>query len=101
MTPEYATLPMGWNWSLYFCQSLLESAVAMAGLAKEGRVEDRTWTGLVSGDRVVHAQYVDNFFCSRTDAVNVQRALDRLKDTGGLGFRDTRGQRGADRGPGP
>ncbi|CAE7427144.1 DEK1, partial [Symbiodinium sp. CCMP2592] len=87
VTPEYATLPMGWNWSLYFCQSLLESAAAQAGLAEEDRVEDRTWTGKVSGDRIVHAQYVDNFFCSGTSAENVQVAFDRLKDTlEGWGF---------------
>ncbi|CAE7335826.1 unnamed protein product, partial [Symbiodinium pilosum] len=66
VTPEYATLPMGWNWSLYFCQQLLESAASHANLADVNRIEDRTWTGHVAGDRVVRAQYVDNFFVSGT-----------------------------------
>ena len=79
VTPEYATLPMGWNWSLYFCQSLLEAAAAQVDLSEADRVEDRTWTGRVAGDRVVHAQYVDNFFISGTDSHVVQSAFERMR----------------------
>ena len=78
VTPEYATLPMSWNWSLYFCQSLLESAAAQAHLRDADRIEDRTWTGRVTGGRTVHAQYVDNFFVSGTDSYVVQSAFDRM-----------------------
>ena len=79
VTPEYATLPMGWNWSLYFCQSLLESAAAEAGLLERDRIEDRSWTGLVSGEQVVHAEYVDNFFVSGTNAGQVQTAFENIR----------------------
>ena len=79
VTPECANLPTSWNWSLYFCQSLLESAAAQVELLETDRVEDRTWTGRVAGDRVVHAQYVDNFFACGTDVGAVQSAFDRMR----------------------
>ncbi|OLP92536.1 putative protein phosphatase 2C 27 [Symbiodinium microadriaticum] len=77
--PEYATLPMGWCWSLFFCQSLLENAAREAGLRDDDRIEDRSWAGQVSKGRLVHAEYVDNFFVSGTDADLVQRGFNRLR----------------------
>ena len=79
VTPEYATLPMGWSWSLYFCQHVLEGAASMAGLRAGDRIEDRTATGFVGGDRIVHAEYVDNFFVCGVDQQNVQSSFNRMK----------------------
>ena len=77
--PEYATLPMGWCWSLFFCQSLLENAAREAGLQDDHRIEDKTWAGQVSKGRLVHAEYVDNFFISGTDKDLVQGSFDRMR----------------------
>ncbi|CAE7199591.1 unnamed protein product, partial [Symbiodinium natans] len=79
VTPEYATLPMGWCWSLFFCQELLQTAALRAGLRQEDRIEDRCWVGPVSEGRVLHAQYVDNFFVSSGDPALTQKYFDKMK----------------------
>ena len=72
VTPRLTVLPMGWAWSLYFYQSLLDSAVRQAGLLNAGRIHDRSGE-LFLPDRVAtsdqevnsiqyaHVSYVDNF----------------------------------------
>ena len=79
ITPEYATLPMGWSWSLFFCQHVLQSAAAQAGLQETDCIEDRSWIGQVSEGRAIHAEYVDNFFVCGTDREFVQQSFDCMK----------------------
>ncbi|CAE7706879.1 unnamed protein product, partial [Symbiodinium necroappetens] len=79
ITPEYATLPMGWSWSLFFCQHVLQSAAAQAGLPETDCIEDRSWIGQVSEGRAIHAEYVDNFFVCGIDREFVQQSFDRLR----------------------
>ena len=40
-SPLLRVLPMGWSWSLYFCQSMVEAAVIQAGFPHEDLVRDR------------------------------------------------------------
>ena len=70
---------MGWCWSLYFCQNLLESAAREARLRDEDRIEDKTWAGPVREGRLVHAEYVDNFFVSGVDQGSVQEGFNRMR----------------------
>ena len=79
ITPEYATLPMGWSSSLFFCQHTLQSAAAKAGLLESDCIEDRSWIGHISPGRVVHAEYVDNFFVCGTDRERVQKSFDGVR----------------------
>ena len=67
VTPEYATLPMGWNWSLYFCQSLLAP---------------RPISPKVIALRTVPGQGMSRTSVSftPTDAQHVQLSFDRMKD---------------------
>ena len=51
----------------FFCQKLLEHSVLQAGLKMDDRIEDHAWAGPANSDRVVHAQYVDNFFVCGVD----------------------------------
>ena len=57
VTPEYSTLPMGWDWSLYFCQAFLESCAEAAELLPADRIQDKVPVGKVE-DRNLHAEYV-------------------------------------------
>ena len=77
VTSECCTLPMGWSWSLFFYQRLLESCALEAGLVVGDRIEDRTHSGLVSPGRHVRAQYVDNFVCG-TEPSAGQGKLDAI-----------------------
>ncbi|OLQ14569.1 hypothetical protein AK812_SmicGene1346 [Symbiodinium microadriaticum] len=79
ITPEYATLPMGWSSSLFFCQHTLQSAAAKAGLLESDCIEDRSWIGHISPGRVVHAEYVENFFVCGTDRERVQKSFDGVR----------------------
>ena len=67
VTPEYATLPMGWNLSLYFCQSLLAP---------------RPISPKVIALRTVPGQGMSRSSVSftPTDAQHVQLSFDRMKD---------------------
>eukprot|EP00439_Symbiodinium_sp_Y106_P065605 s1009_g10.t1 len=69
---------MGWSWSLFFYQRLLESCALEAGLLVGDRIEDRTHSGLVSPGRHVRAQYVDNFFVCGTEPSAGQGKLDAI-----------------------
>ena len=86
VTPEYCTLPMGWCWSLYFCQRFLESCATEAGLDPADRIEDKTVLGRVTEGRIVHAEYVDNFLImcyDRSLAIEyLDRVIDVLRDRG-------------------
>ena len=47
--------------------------------AKPRSIADRSSIGVMRGERVAHAQYVDNFFVSGVDASRVQLAFDRMR----------------------
>ena len=57
-TPRLAVLAMGWSWSLFFCQRLVEQRVLDAGYPESALVRDRHHVGDMS-DGTVCAVYVD------------------------------------------
>ena len=85
LTPQLTVLPMGWSWSVFFCQRVMEHAVSQAGLGEGSRVRDRKpalQVVLPPEDGVsrppfthvvVHGEYVDNFLVlgSRSDVVDL------------------------------
>ena len=90
LTPYWTTLPMGWNWSAYFCQSVLERASDEAGLEAHARVRDRIpgpELKLAPSDSIdippaapracsyCHGQYLDNVVVVGVDRDEVNRRL--------------------------
>ncbi|CAK0807986.1 unnamed protein product, partial [Prorocentrum cordatum] len=58
LSPVLRVLPMGWSWSLYFCQCMVEQAVLDSGLPPSRLVQDRrAAAGLEEGP--LAAVYVD------------------------------------------
>ena len=87
LIPYLTVLPMGWSWSLRFCQSVTEAAVCRA-LGSERLVRDRSAGLVIDGDGSLGgAAYVDNFCVigSCPDAVNEKLAAISL-DLSSLGF---------------
>ncbi|CAK0823926.1 unnamed protein product, partial [Prorocentrum cordatum] len=69
-------LPMGWTWSLYFCQSMVETAVRRSGFPDSRLVRDRHTTLDVRSGKVA-AVYVDGAAILGTDSTMVdQRCQD-------------------------
>ena len=69
-------LPMGWTWSLYFCQSMVETAVRRSGFPDGRLVKDRHTTPDVRSGEVA-AVYVDGVAVLGTDSDMVdQRCRD-------------------------
>ena len=62
LLPLLKVMPMGWNWSLYFCQSALMQAVREAGFSEGEIVADKR-AGIVLSPARPRAAigYVDNF----------------------------------------
>ena len=61
VTPRLRVLPMGWSWSLWFCQSLVEQVGRVSGQSDIDKIADRTSHPQLLPQTVEHAKYVDNF----------------------------------------
>eukprot|EP00438_Fugacium_kawagutii_P029326 Skav216048 [mRNA] locus=scaffold2930:320754:324087:+ [translate_table: standard] len=81
--PRVAVIPMGWKWSLWFCQQVNERLCEKAGLSAATRLRDGQ---PVPDSNVCHIQYVDNLHVFGTDKEAVQRlfwqAVNGLRDAG-------------------
>ena len=61
VTPRLNVLPMGWSWSLWFCQSIIEEVGRCSGHSDNNMVADRKSHTQLTCNSVLHAKYVDNF----------------------------------------
>ena len=85
-SPTLVVLPMGWNWSLYFCQCLVEAEIRRAGVAADRVVHDRHVIPDCQ-DQPVVAAYVDGVAAIGNNAAAVDRtirAVHRQLETDGL-----------------
>ena len=86
ITPCLLVLPMGWSWSLYFCQHIVCGAVAQAGVRTDQLFLDRQPCPNLADQSVGVATYVDNVGVLGTDsaAVNVEarKVLNALENNG-------------------
>ena len=72
--PLLSVLPMGWSWSVYFCQCCHENVLIRAGVARPDReLMDFTVTPSLKGGEPVWMGYVDNSIIGGTDSARVER----------------------------
>jgi hypothetical protein len=78
--PCLATMPMGWSHAVYLGQCVHEHLLYHdAGLARADSVLDMASPAL-SGGRVVHGAYIDDFFCLSLSRCEAHRQLQRVLD---------------------
>ena len=68
VSPEFLVMAMGFSWSLYFCQRLVENVVLAAGFSVRQFVYDRQRAPPVAGGEVAFAVYVDGVGALSSDA---------------------------------
>ena len=77
--PLLSVLPMGWNWALHFCQSVVTNALHIASFDRHRQVLDGSSEAHISGyDSTVAAGYVDNFAIVGSDRDLVQQKRDEV-----------------------
>ena len=82
LQPRVRVLPMGWNWSLLFCQSLMRRALVHNGFGDGDLIEDgRPSPVLRDRTSVAAAGYVDNFAIVGGDAEVVTAKRDAVTRT--------------------
>ena len=96
VTPCFASLPMGFTWSLYFCQVTAEDHVPRApGMAHSVRMHDKGGalilrvcrTGCKEPNFVAHYVYVDNIGIFSIGAARTRVLLGKvMTHFGGLGL---------------
>eukprot|EP00973_Karenia_brevis_P088163 12225316-Karenia_brevis.AAC.1 len=76
--PLLQVLPMGWSWSLHFCQKIVEDAVSKV-VGTENLIVDKTPSPcLDKSGNVAGAAYVDNFAVLGCSAQSVSNGLDKI-----------------------
>ena len=78
VSPMLTVLPMGFNWSLYFCQRMLEGAMERVGFTSAQFVRDREPAPDIQGERVGLAIYVDGVGVCGTSETAVTAAHDKV-----------------------
>ena len=80
LMPRLTVLPMGWSWSLRFCQLIVESfvtaEVGMENTIKDGEPFIRVKAGAAAG-----AAYVDNVLVFATDKRKADKCLHRIAES--------------------
>ncbi len=86
IVPELLVLPMGWTWSLWYCQTMHEHLLAHHGIPRDIQVQDRKALAPLSGSEICGAIYVDNFMVVGHDPQTVGLAhsqhVNRMNDLG-------------------
>ena len=67
VTPQLLVLPMGWSWSLWFCQTMHEFLFERHGIPSCMQIQDRRACPPLKGSDVAGAVYVDNFLLASHD----------------------------------
>eukprot|EP00959_Pyramimonas_sp_CCMP1952_P233726 4884425-Pyramimonas_sp.AAC.1 len=75
-------LPMGWSWSLLFCQSIMRRALVDNGFGDGNWIEyGRPGPVLQTPSCVAAAGYVDNFAVVGCDVATVAAKMDQITRT--------------------
>eukprot|EP00974_Lingulodinium_polyedra_P122638 11183641-Lingulodinium_polyedra.AAC.1 len=78
LSPRLLVFPMGWSWSLYFCQLAVEEVVVRCGWPRSRLVHDRS--ALPELDRAgLAAVYVDGVAVLSTDRGEADRQCGRVQ----------------------
>ncbi|CAK0837915.1 unnamed protein product, partial [Prorocentrum cordatum] len=77
VSPLLAVLPMGWSWSLYFCQAPVVSQVVAAGISASRIIQDRCVVPDVSETAGV-AVYVDGVAAIGCDPASVSATIEQV-----------------------
>ena len=74
-----AVVPMGWNWGLHFCQSVVNQAMSEVGITPSQRVEDGSVSPLLMDNNAcIGAGYVDNFAVMSQDPRKAEELRDAI-----------------------
>ena len=81
VVPQFKALPMGWSWSVYFCQAARELIVMQTGVvAAEEHLVDFGPALALSKDRCVWLGYIDNLFVASLDPETTEKASLAIDD---------------------
>ncbi|MCP2504969.1 MAG: hypothetical protein NLN65_06720, partial [Candidatus Poseidoniaceae archaeon] len=80
LLPCLKVLPMGWNWSLYFCQSFATNVVARHVPVQNMILDQRPGVRLSDSTDTAIAVYVDNVGVGGTDQATVNSMLSKLNN---------------------
>jgi hypothetical protein len=75
-SPSLLVLPMGFTWSLYFCQALIEARVVASGVDSCHFIRDRHTLPTLLPGQVFCAVYVDNVCMISTEAGLARKAAE-------------------------
>ena len=76
--PRMLVLPMGWSWSLYFCQDIHEHQGELVDQSAHDHLSDRSAGIVLSSHNCAFAKYVDNYLVAGHDLNSVQLNSNRL-----------------------
>ncbi|CAE8588527.1 unnamed protein product [Polarella glacialis] len=97
LMPCLKVLPMGWNWSLAICQSVLEGAIEQAGFGREALIQDKKAASCISVSSPAVAAYVDNFgvICvNESQGINAVNKISNILQQKGLRIHAAEGTTG-------
>ena len=75
-SPSLLVLPMGFSWSLYFCQALIEARVIASGVESCHFIRDRHTLPTLLPGHIFCAVYVDNVCMISTEAGLARKAAE-------------------------
>lgn len=78
-SPRTASLPTGWSWALYFCQSAVQQALIAAGGRPDEELLGRGPPQLLGGSGVKFAVYRDNFAVMSADPASASALVEDAK----------------------